>query len=72
MVWQAGGPQTHSVSSCHTEQLEEPRSKATRAVSLNPVQEEDKGAVVLASAQGRGVLWALDLLLKTCLDGKHI
>lgn len=71
MVWQAGGPQTHSVSSCHAEQLGEATSKETRAVALNPVQEKDKGAFVLTSVQGR-ILWAQDLLLKTCLEKKYI
>lgn len=66
-----GRPQTHSTSSCHTEQLGEPTSKETGTVALNPIQEEDNGVFVLASAQGR-VLWARDLLLKTCLEGKHI
>jgi len=47
-----GGKQTHSASSCHAEQLGEPTSKETKAVALNPVQEEDKVPLCLLLYKG--------------------
>lgn len=48
----AGGGRRHTVSSCHAEQFGKPTSKETRAVGLDPVQEEDKGTFVLALPKG--------------------
>lgn len=52
-LWLGGGPQTPSASSCLTEQLGEPTGKKTRAVALNPVQEEDKALLCFLLPKGQ-------------------